>query len=129
VMKLLVQCLAVGGGGFVGALARWVVATSVLRVFDKSFPLGTLLINVSGSFFLGWFMTFVTVRYPVSDALRLAVATGFVGAYTTFSTYMYESNGLFQNGAQYQAWGNLIGSLILGLIAVKLGVMLGAHQG
>lgn len=125
-MKMLVQALAVGGAGFVGAVARWLVALSIGRVFHGRFPLGTLVINVSGSFFLGWFVTFVTFRYPVPDTLRLAIATGFVGAYTTFSTYMLESNQLFQDGAWLEAWANLIGSLVLGMVAVKLGVMAAA---
>jgi len=124
-MKMLVQALAIGGAGFVGAVARWVIVLLIGRVFQRQFPLGTLLINVSGSFFLGWFVTFVTFRYPVSDTLRTAIATGFVGAYTTFSTYMLESNNLFQEGAQIEAWANLIGSLVLGMAAVKLGVILG----
>src|SRR5258708_28200197 len=103
-MKMLVQALAVGGAGFVGAVARWVIARSIGRMLPGRFPLGTLVINVSGSFFLGWFVTFVTFRYPVSDTMRLAIATGFVGAYTTFSTYMLESNTLLQDGAQLEAW-------------------------
>jgi CrcB protein len=129
-MKMLVQSLAIGGAGFVGAVLRWLVAISIAKLSNnRQFPLGTLFINVSGSFFLGWFLTFVTVRYPVSDTLRMAIATGFVGAYTTFSTYMWESNNLFRDGAQIEAWGNLIGSVVLGMVAVKLGVILGASRG
>ena len=128
-MKMLVQGMAIGGAGFVGAVTRWLVAMSIGRIFERQFPLGTLFINVSGSFFLGWFLTFVAVRYPVPETFRLAVATGFVGAYTTFSTYMHESNALFEKGAQYEAWGNLIGSVVLGMVAVKLGVILGASRG
>jgi CrcB protein len=123
-MKMLIQGLAIGGAGFVGAVTRWLVGMGFGR-FGLNFPIGTLFINVTGSFFLGWFLTFVGGRYPVPDTVRLAIATGFVGAYTTFSTYMYDSNHLFEQGAHYEAWGNLIGSVVLGMIAVMLGVKLG----
>ena len=126
-MKMLVQGLAVGGAGFVGAVARWLVAMGVghLQGYRNiNFPFGTLIINVSGSFFLGWFLTMAAGRLSISETTRVAIATGFVGAYTTFSTYMYESNGLFQRGAHYQAWANLVGSVVLGMIAVYLGTRL-----
>jgi len=121
-MKLLVQTLAVAGGGAGGAVLRWVVGSFCGRVFRTDFPVGTLVINLSGSFFLGWFMTLISGRVGVSDTARLAVSVGFVGAYTTFSTYMYESNGLLGSGEGIKASVNLIGSVVLGLIAVRLGV-------
>jgi CrcB protein len=124
-MRMLMQGLAIGGAGFVGAVMRWVVALSIGKMMHgRMFPLGTLVINVTGSFFLGWFLTLVSGRYPISETVRVAIATGFVGAYTTFSTYMWESNKLFEDGAQIEAWANLIGSVVLGMIAVKLGVVL-----
>jgi CrcB protein len=89
-----------------------------------AFPLGTLVINVTGSFLLGWFVTFVDRRGD-HEMLKLAIGTGFVGAYTTFSTYMFESNRLMERGAFYEASGYIIGSILLGLAAVYLGVRLG----
>jgi CrcB protein len=121
-MKVLVQTLAVAGGGAVGAVLRWVVGTVCGRVFRTDFPVGTLVINLTGSFFLGWFMTLIGGRLIVSETVRLAVSVGFVGAYTTFSTYMYESNALMGSGEEIKASVNLIGSVVLGLIAVRLGV-------
>ena len=121
--ELLVRALAVGVAGFVGSIARWLVGAGFGR-FNLKFPLGTLVINVTGSFFLGWFMTFMAGKDPKYDHLKLAIGTGFVGAYTTFSTYMYETNDRFQQGAHYQAWANLIGSIVLGMIAVYLGTRL-----
>ena len=123
-MKMLIQALAIGGAGFVGAVSRWLIGVGFGR-FGLVFPLGTLVINVTGSFLLGWFLTVVGGRYPISDTVRLAIATGFIGTYTTFSTYMYESNSLFERGAHYLAWANLIGSVILGMVAVMLGARLG----
>ena len=121
-MKLLLQqYLAIGVAGFVGAISRVAVA-SIFGRLNIRFPLGTLFINVSGSLFLGWFLTFATDRYPVSDTTRLAIGAGFVGAYTTFSTFMFESNRLADDGAGLEALLNLLGSLALGLIAVRLGI-------
>jgi CrcB protein len=122
-MKTWVQLLAVGGAGFAGAVARWAVGLWFGR-WMLAFPLGTLVINVTGSFLLGWFATFVD-RRGAHEMLKLAIGTGFVGAYTTFSTYMWESNRLMERGALYEAWANIIGSIVLGLLAVYLGVRLG----
>lgn len=125
-MRFLVQLLAVGSAGFIGAVARWLIALLFGQSFNIRFPIGTLFINISGSFFLGWFMTVAAGRYSgvISPTMRLAIATGFVGAYTTFSTFMYESNRLTEEGAGIEAMVNLVGSLVLGLIAVRLGILL-----
>ena len=94
-------------------------------LFGTAFPYGTFLINITGSLFLGWFLTVIQDRLSVSDTMRLAIAVGFVGAYTTFSTFAYESNSLLEDGAGIKATVNLLGSLIAGLIAVRLGMALG----
>lgn len=123
-MKRLIEFLAIGGAGFLGAITRYVVSLLCAGLFDTRFPIGTMVINITGSLFLGWFMTVVSTRVVVSDAVRLGIGVGFVGAYTTFSTYMYESNALISSGAWIKAMVNLIGSLVLGLIAVRLGILL-----
>jgi len=131
-MKTLIQYLAVGGAGFLGATARLFVSRVCGRLFETSFPVGTLVINVTGSFILGWFLTAVGRGWTVSDristdTLRLAIGVGFVGAYTTFSTFMFESDKLMENGAMVQAFLNLLGSLALGLLAVWLGMRLASR--
>jgi CrcB protein len=126
-MKVLVQCAAIGGAGAAGALLRFIVAVTCGRLFRTSFPVGTLVINLTGSFFLGWFIAVTRGKIMAGDTLYLAVAVGFVGAYTTFSTFMYESNSLLQDGAGLKAMMNLIGSLILGLLAVRCGLWLGGR--
>jgi len=125
-MKYLIQYLAIAMGGAFGAMARFLVASVCGRLFATDFPVGTMAINLSGSFFLGWFLTIVANRLIVSDTLRLAVATGFVGAYTTFSTYMFESASLLKNGETEKAMTNLLGSVILGMLAVWAGMRLAA---
>jgi len=124
-MKLLMQYLSVAGAGAVGAVFRFFVARVCAAFFGAGFPTGTFVINISGSLFLGWFLTFAASRIGISDTLRLGIAVGFVGAYTTFSTFMYESNALLQSGSSLKAMGNLIGSVVVGLIAVRFGIWLG----
>jgi CrcB protein len=120
---LLLRYFAIGAAGFVGTIARFAIGSLFGRL-NFRFPIGTLFINVTGSLFLGWFLTFIASR-NVSDTTRLAIAVGFVGGYTTFSTFMYESNKLAQDdGAVFQAILNLVGSLILGLLGVRLGILL-----
>jgi CrcB protein len=126
-MKLWMQCLAVAAGGSLGVVARFLVSTSCARLFGTGFPVGTLVINVSGSLFLGWFVTVIQERYTISDTARLAVAVGFLGAYTTFSTFSYESNSLLEQGAGMKATFNMLGSLLFGLIAVRVGILLAAR--
>jgi CrcB protein len=119
---LLIRCLAIGLAGFFGSISRYVVGLLFGRL-NLLFPLGTLFINISGSFFLGWFMTHIATRH-VSDTTRLAIGVGFVGAYTTFSTFMYDSNRLDADGARLEAITNIAVSLVLGVLAVKAGIML-----
>ncbi|MBI2807561.1 MAG: fluoride efflux transporter CrcB [Planctomycetes bacterium] len=130
-MHVMVQIGLVGLGGALGSLLRWGVAVTCARWFGTGFPWGTFLINLSGSLFLGWFSTMLADRllgnggtWIRADDLRLMVAVGFTGAYTTFSTYEYESHQLFKDGDSLKGMSYLFGSMFLGLLAVRLGVML-----
>lgn len=114
------NCLVIGSAGFFGSIARFVVG----RAFHSAtLPVGTLIINISGCFILGWFMTLMEQRGTVSETTRLAVTVGFVGAFTTFSTYVYESHRLLLGGSGIMALLYLQGSLALGLLAMRLGVV------
>ena len=119
---LFIRCLVVGAAGFVGAIARYLVSLLAGRI-NLNFPLGTFVINVWGCLFLGWFLGFSGSR-NVSEFTKLALGVGFVGAYTTFSTFCYESNSLLSDGSEIKALVNLIGSVVVGLIAVRLGIAL-----
>ena len=111
-------------GGAAGAVARYAVTLAVALFWKKEFPLATLLINVTGSFILGLFATFAAEKSMIDPAWRLLIATGFVGAYTTFSTFEYETQRLAESGAL--GWGivNVLTSIVAGFLAVQLGVML-----
>lgn len=115
----------IGLGGFLGANARYWIGLWVQDRFGSAFPWSTFVINVTGSFVLGFFLTLLTDRYvPNAPTLRLAVAVGFVGAYTTFSTFEWETVELVVISAWLRAFANALGSLIAGFLAVWLGVIL-----
>lgn len=115
----------VGIGGFFGAVARYGIDRWISLRMGALFPYGTLVINVSGSFILGFFATTVTERFVVHPHWRLLIAVGFVGAYTTFSTFGYETHKLMEEGSVGLALLNIFLSVAAGLIAVRLGIVLG----
>jgi CrcB protein len=123
-MELLIRCFAVGVAGGCGSVLRFLVSTLCGRLFGTAFPVGTLVINVSGSLLLGWFLTVMNERLLWPDTARLAIAVGLVGGYTTFSAFMVESSGLMQEGSNLKAFANLVGSIVLGLAAVRVGIWL-----
>jgi len=124
---VLARVLLVGLGGFLGANARFWIGTWVQQRMGTAFPWGTFVINVSGSFVLGLVATLLTERIAPdrADALRLLVAVGVVGAYTTFSTFEYETMTLAQSHSLLRAFANALGSLVAGFAAVYVGTLLG----
>ena len=120
---ILTPYLIVGLGGFVGANARYIVGEWVAQRWGAGFPYATLVINVTGSFILGLFGT-LAVSLAWNQNWRLLIAIGFVGAYTTFSTFEYETLQLIVVGARYRAaLINLAGSVVVGFAAAWLGLI------
>ena len=115
--------IALGGAG--GAVTRYAVDSWVSSRFASEYPLGTLLINISGSFLLGLLFALTVERALLPAEIRAPVMIGFIGAYTTFSTWMLESWRLVESGAWAAAAVNLGGSVVLGMIAVVLGMIVG----
>jgi CrcB protein len=111
----------VGAGGFLGAIARYAVGGWISSRYRGQFPIATFAINVTGSFVLGLFLTVATERIALDPRWRLFVAVGFVGAYTTFSTFEYESERLLTAGGFWLAGLNLVGSVAVGFAAVWIG--------
>jgi CrcB protein len=107
--------LGIGVFGAVGAIARFLLDGVVSARASSSFPWGTLVVNLTGAFALG----FVTGK--LSGDAQLLVGTGLLGGYTTFSTWMFESHRLGEDGELRAGVVNLLGSLILGILAVWLG--------
>ena len=123
-MAALMPYLLVGLGGFIGANARFVVARLVGAMFETRFPLGTFVINISGSFLLGVLGTIVGQKVmPNAEAMRLALGAGFLGAFTTFSTFEFETHALFDDGSWLTATTNMFASLFVGLLAVRAGIV------
>ena len=119
------QLVLVGLGGFAGAVLRWLVDGWVSERNPTAFPLGTLAINLTGSFVLGVLFAWVIERNVLPPDVRLPLMVGFLGAYTTFSTFMLESWRLIEEGAYALAAANLVGSVVLGLVAVVAGLAVG----
>jgi CrcB protein len=90
--------------------------------WGSTFPWGTLLINVTGSFILGFYLTVVTERVEGRATTRLFIATGFLGAYTTFSTFAYETADYVRAGEPLRALAYVGASLVCGFVAVVVGI-------
>ena len=117
-----VQYLWIGLGGFLGANARYLVQVWAASRWGADFPYGTLLANVSGSFIIAFFLTLATGRFVVPPELRLFVAVGFLGGFTTFSSFSLETFRLAEQNGWWPASLYFFGNTILGLIGVILGI-------
>jgi CrcB protein len=116
--------VAIGVAGALGAIARYGLEGFVSRRTPGAFPWGTFVVNVSGAFVLGLVFTLATERWGVAPWFRSAATVGFLGAYTTFSTLMFESYRLAADRALGLAVANVAGSCCAGLVAVYLGIVL-----
>lgn len=115
----------IAGAGALGALARYAVGGWVSDRASGVFPWGTLIVNVSGSLLLGFLFVLLTERFLPHPTLRLGLTVGFLGAYTTFSTFSLETLRLIQDGAVGIAAMNVAASVAAGLLAVYLGTIAG----
>jgi CrcB protein len=115
------EYLWVSLGGIVGACARYFLSRFAAKIIGTGFPWGTLFINISGSFLLGIFLVYTTERAFVDPRWRLLIAIGFCGAYTTFSSYAYESIVYFEQGHWSLFAGNILANNVFCLAAVLAG--------
>jgi fluoride exporter len=116
--------LAISLGAVPGALLRYYLSQFCLEWFGAGFPYGTLLVNLSGAFVMGFFATLPLERAIASPDLRSLIAVGFLGAYTTFSTYTLETSVLLQNGNWDRAFLYWSSSAFLGVASLELGCVL-----
>lgn len=115
-------------GGAAGSLARYVLGIAIMSRAGGRFPLGTVSINITGSFLIGLLMTLFTERFSPHPNLRLFLVVGVLGGYTTFSSFEWETFGLVRDGARWLALLNAAGSVLAGYIAVWLGAALAAKR-
>ncbi len=115
-------------GGATGSLARFVLGTAIMNRVGGRFPLGTVVINITGSFLIGLLMTIFSERLNPHPNWRLLLVVGFLGGYTTFSSFEWESLGLVRDGARWLGLLNIAGSVLLGYFAVWLGVIIASKR-
>jgi len=120
VVKVLL--IAVSGG--VGAAARYGLSGLVHRLFDVSYPLGTFVVNIVGCALFGFIWTLAEDRLLIGGDLRMIILVGFMGSFTTFSTFIFESNQLLRDSQFFLAGINLAGQVILGVLALYAGIAL-----
>jgi CrcB protein len=116
--------LLISFGAVLGANARYLVGMWSVERFSLGFPIGTLLVNVTGSFILGFLLTALDGRLPLPSDLRYFLGVGFLGAYTTFSSFSVESLILLREGNMVFGIGNILANNIFGLTAALLGFFL-----
>ena len=117
--------LSLAVGGLAGTFARYWLAGAVYRRFGSGFPIGTLAVNLSGCLLIGFLAALAEAKFVLGPNARLLLMVGFCGAFTTFSTFMLESANLVRDGQTWLAALNVVGSVALGFVGFKLGVMLG----
>lgn len=121
---MIQQIMAVAAGGAIGAVSRWLLASSIQRFAGGSFPWGTFAVNAIGSFALGFLFIWLIERSTAGELTRLAITVGFLGAFTTFSTFSLESIRLLEEGSLTLAFANIIGQVILCLTLAWMGAQL-----
>jgi CrcB protein len=119
------QILAIAGGGALGALGRFWMSAGIHRLAGRGFPWGTLAVNALGSFMMGLLFVLLVDRLATGPEVRSAILVGFLGAFTTFSTFSVETVALIEAGFLWKAFLNMWVSLLLCLLACWLGVILG----
>ena len=111
-------------GAIVGANLRYILSRYAAKVLGPVFPYGTLMINILGSFIVGWFMIWTTERVLVDPRWRLLIVVGFCGGFTTFSSYAFESIAYFEQGQWALMTTNIVANNVLCLVAAVAGMAL-----
>ncbi len=116
--------LGLAAGGLLGTFARYFLAGAVHRVLGVTFPFGTMVVNLLGCFAIGFLAVLAEEKFLLGPGLRIFLMIGFCGAFTTFSTFVFETSALAKDGETLYALLNIVLSVILGFLVFRLGVML-----
>ncbi len=119
------KLLLIGLAGALGALTRYSLSGFVQRYSGFTFPVGTLVVNLLGTFLFGFIWSLVEQRLVISVEMRVVILSGFLGAFTTFSSFMFETSALVGDGQWGYALLNITAQIVLGMIAIFLGLAAG----
>lgn len=112
-------------GGILGTVARYVLSGVVYQTFGTGFPYGTLIVNLTGCFLIGFLAALAEEKFLLGPNARLLLMAGFCGAFTTFSTFMLETSNLIKDGETFRAFLNVTVSVVIGFLIFRLGVLVG----
>lgn len=125
---MLQTIILIAFGGALGSVSRYLAATGVYSILGRNFPYGTLVVNVTGSLIIGFISVLLIERFAENaSVLRSLLIIGFLGGYTTFSSFSLETLNLLENGEFFSALLNVSFSVILCLLAVWLGAIIGRN--
>lgn len=122
-IKILLLC----AGGAFGTVSRFVLSVMVYRSAGTEFHHGTMLVNLLGCFILGVLVTISDIKYFLTPNLKLLLMVGFCGAFTTFSTFILETANLMKDGETTKAFLNVMLSVVVGFIVLRLGILVGKN--
>lgn len=121
----MINIMYIAVGGALGSVMRYLVSIGIHSVLGRGFPYGTLTVNVLGSFMMGFLFIYLIERSSLGPEWRALILIGFLGAFTTFSTFSIETLNLIESGAMARAFTNILISVITCILATWLGVILG----
>lgn len=124
----MIRLLAVTAGGGIGSLVRYLIGTAIMQRYFGRFPLSTFVINLTGSFLIGLAMTLLTERFAPNPNWRFLIVVGFLGGYTTFSSFEYEALQAVRTGGHWIALSYVLSSVILGYAGVWLGAVVAGKR-
>ena len=120
----MLKYLLIGTGGFIGSVLRYWTSVNAYRVFGEKFPYGTFTVNVIGCLLIGFIAEVSENRFPISPEIRTFLMIGFLGGYTTFSTFGYETFMLIQDKDYVTAFLNVLLSVVVCLASVWIGTLI-----
>lgn len=121
----MTKILAIAAGSLAGGFARYYLAGFVYRLLGASFPYGTFAVNLVGCFLIGFFSVLAEKKFLMGPEARILLMISFCGAFTTFSTFIFETSNLIKDGQMGHALLNVLLSVIAGFLVLRLGVLLG----